>query len=176
MPRFRDIKPFTHDAGYGVDIPLSMLEEQIESWSKAYQMELDPDFQRGHVWTDEQRSRYIEYLLRGGISSRIIYFNCPGWQSGSGKVGQLIIVDGKQRLEACRRFVRSEIPAFGYLRKEYSDDIFPFSPHLRFAINNLRTRAEVLQWYLDLNSGGVVHTSAEIEKVQKLLEAEKGKK
>jgi hypothetical protein len=31
-----------------------------------------------------------------------------------------------------------------------------------FAVNDLPTRAAVLQWYLDLNTGGVVHTSHEI--------------
>jgi hypothetical protein len=39
-----------------------------------------------------------------------------------------------------------------------------------------KTRAEVLQWYLDLNTGGVVHTDEEIAKVERMLEAEKTKK
>lgn len=42
-------------------------------------------------------------------------------------------------------------------------------------MNDLDTQAEVLQWYLDINSGGVVHTEAELDKVRWLLEVEKGK-
>jgi hypothetical protein len=41
-----------------------------------------------------------------------------------------------------------------------------------FIVNDLRTRKEVLQWYLDLNTGGTIHTSDEIEKVKRLLAAE----
>ena len=39
-------------------------------------------------------------------------------------------------------------------------------------INNLQTRKEVLQWYIELNSGGTVHTDAEIDRVKKLLRKE----
>jgi len=37
-------------------------------------------------------------------------------------------------------------------------------------VNNLKTRKEVLQWYIEFNSGGTVHTDAEIQRVKKLLE------
>jgi hypothetical protein len=39
-------------------------------------------------------------------------------------------------------------------------------------VNELKTRREVLQWYLDLNAGGVVHTTKEIERVRELLAKE----
>jgi hypothetical protein len=42
-------------------------------------------------------------------------------------------------------------------------------------VNDLKTKAEVLQWYLDINSGGVVHTETELEKVKRLLTKEKRK-
>jgi hypothetical protein len=41
-------------------------------------------------------------------------------------------------------------------------------------VNDLKTREEVLQWYLDLNSGGVVHTEEELNRVREMLEKEKG--
>jgi len=38
---------------------------------------------------------------------------------------------------------------------------------------HLEKAGEVLQWYLDFNSGGVVHTEEELKKVRELLESEK---
>ena len=37
-------------------------------------------------------------------------------------------------------------------------------------INNLKTRGQVLEWYLQLNDRGVVHTKEELDKVRRLLE------
>ena len=39
----------------------------------------------------------------------------------------------------------------------------------RWHVNDLSTYSEVLQWYLDLNSGGTVHTEEELNRVQQLL-------
>lgn len=43
---------------------------------------------------------------------------------------------------------------------------------IRVNINNLQTRKEVLQWYIEFNSGGTVHTKEEIDRVKELLAAE----
>jgi hypothetical protein len=74
--------------------------------------------------------------------------------------------------EPRRRILANEIPAFGARFSEYTDRL-----HMDYSfdwyVNDLSTRAEVLQWYLDLNSGGVVHTSEELDKVKLLLAQEK---
>lgn len=168
--RYEDVPKFTRGATYGVDIAWHYLEEHL-----ARQMEdefdADPDFQRAHVWTEQQQIRYVEYKLRGGAGARDIYTNCPGWNHG--RVGNYVLVDGKQRLTAVLRFLRNEIPVFGAYRLEFTD---PLRHHhsFRWWVNDLETRAEVLQWYLDFNTGGVVHTAEEIERVRALLAAEKG--
>ncbi len=70
-------------------------------------------------------------------------------------------------------FLGNEVPVFGgYVYSDFGDKLRVILPRLKLHVNNLKTRAEVLQWYLDLNTGGVVHTSAEIEKVQRLLTEE----
>lgn len=165
--KFRDIKPFTRDGNYSVQVSLSYLEKHLADWASAGNLDLDPDFQRAHVWDEARQVAFVEYLLRGGKASREIRFNCAGWMHDFH--GTVELVDGKQRLEACLRFLRGEIPAFGYVIGAYED-----RPNLlqglTFYVNDLETRREVLQWYLDLNTGGVVHTSDEIEKVKKLLE------
>ena len=60
-------------------------------------------------------------MLRGGITGRDLYFNHPGWMRDW--KGEFVMVDGKQRLEAIRRFFHNEIPAFDSLFKGFTDKI-----------------------------------------------------
>jgi hypothetical protein len=85
----------------------------------------------------------------------------------------MVLVDGKQRLLAVRRFLADEIRAFGKLYSEYG----PLSGTrtngmIKFNVNDLETRAEVLDWYLSLNAGGTAHQPEEIERVKNLLKIE----
>ncbi|KKN91231.1 hypothetical protein LCGC14_0220990 [marine sediment metagenome] len=157
--------------GYATDHFLYMLPKTIKQYQeeRLCPLNLEPDFQRVHVWTPEQQTRYMEFILRGGNSSKDFYFNCPGWQGSYD--GPFELVDGKQRLAACLGFMNGTVPIFdGFYIGDFTDK--PFNVLLRFHINNLKTRKEVLQWYLDINSGGVVHTADELDKVRELLEKE----
>jgi len=176
--RFRDIPQLTPDSGYRANIPW----RSVEDWLAGYQFDvstgfaslnLDPDFQRGHVWTRAQQIAYVEFGLRGGKWSNMLRFNCTGWNRRM--EGPFEIVDGKQRLEAVRAFLRDDIPAFGLKRSEFEDQLRGFEPDFLVLINNLDTRAEVLQWYLEINSGGIAHSPEEIARVQQLLEVEQAK-
>lgn len=169
--RFKDIPEFTRGAGYRVNVAWRYLEEQLAQYDRPETpLMLDPDFQRAHVWDETKQSRFVEYVLRGGQSSRDIYWNCSSWQKAYNT--PIYLVDGKQRLEAVRKFLRNELRAFGSLYKEYTDKLNWVGTDFVFHINTLATRAEMLQWYIDLNAGGVAHTDEEIDKVRKLLEQE----
>jgi hypothetical protein len=181
--KFRDLPKIIYGGNYAVDVPWSHLERWVEDLGKDGPLELDPDFQRGHVWDDPKRAKYVEYCLRGGQSSRSLWWNAKGWPM-SGK-NPVQIVDGKQRLEAVRKFLRNELTVFMHVRRQteprartgwrYSDftDTLGLNTTLRMHVNNLATREEVLAWYLDLNDGGVVHTDEELLRVKQLLEEEK---
>ena len=39
-----------------------------------------------------------------------------------------------------------------------------------FNVNNLKTRADVLRWYLEMNTGGTPHSKEEIKRVEELYE------
>jgi hypothetical protein len=173
MATFASIPQFTRMPSYRVDVDLGYLEEHLQGYIEDG-FNMDPDFQRAHVWTEAQQIAFIEYLLRGGKSGLEIYINCPGWGMGERPKGQFVLVDGKQRLHAALRFLHNEISAFGAYLREYIDHgLHRASFH--FNVNDLRTTTEVLQWYLDLNSGGTPHTSAELERVRGLLQVEKSK-
>jgi len=165
--KFTDIPKFTQTSPYHADHYLDYLDKFITEEETESNLQLNPDFQRGHVWTREQQIAYVEYLLQGGTSGREIYFNHPGWM-GDWK-GEYVCVDGLQRLTACLKFVRGELPVFGYLIHEFEDRLRMADVHLSINVNNLKTRREVLVWYLEMNTGGTIHTDEEINKVKLML-------
>lgn len=178
VTNFKDIPQLTRSAPYMVNVgwdylfsPEGWMETQLMARDGMSGLDLNPDFQRGHVWTEEQQIAYVEYRLRGGeMSGRHIFFNHPGWM-GKFK-GEYVIVDGLQRLTAARRFMENEIPAFGSLFNEYEDGIRRIGVDFIICVNTLKTRAEVLRWYLEMNAGGTPHSAEEIQRVTKLYEQE----
>jgi hypothetical protein len=175
--RFRDIEQLTEQGSYNVDIPLEFLEKQVKSYIDTG-LDLNPDFQRGHVWSQEQQMLFVEYLLRGGKEQSTIFLNHTKGRVGASQ-GEFVIVDGLQRLTACRLFLANKLPVFGSLCvgspglyfSEFTDSLLPHM-QLRFNINNLPTRKAVLQWYLEINSGATPHTNCELDRVRGLLAAE----
>ena len=173
MPSFKDIEPFTRSANYHVNVSLDYLEDHIQRYIKEFDLDLNPDFQRGHVWNKEKQIKFMEFFIRGGKSATSIHFNHPNWMDSF--EGRMVLVDGKQRLEAARLFMNNKIPVFGHFLNEFSDHNKLRRFDFDFYVNDLKTRKEVLKWYLDFNDGGVVHSKSEINKVKKLLEEEENK-
>ena len=165
-------------AHYRITVQFDFLEKTIEHFKETceefgYKLELEPDFQRGHIWKEEQQIAYIEYIMRAGLGGREIYFNSPGWMYDY--EGDMQLVDGLQRITAILKFMHNGLPIFnGNYLKDFEDKdwaIRDLDYSVFFNVNNLKTRAEVLQWYLDLNSG-IAHTDIEIQRVKALLEKE----
>lgn len=178
MKFYEDIPKFKDAGEYEVTVSLAYLETLMEDYIKDYNLELNPDFQRGHVWTEEQQIAYVEFFLRGGVSARTIYLNCPYFTDY--KVDKydmdMVCVDGLQRLTALRKFLANELPVFGHYLNDFEDKkALLRKESLRVNVNELKTRKEVLEWYIDFNNGGTVHSREEIDRVKKLLEDEKSK-
>lgn len=175
--RFSDIEQFIRSGSYEIDVSLDHLQRTLGSWKEDYGLELNPDFQRGHVWTEDQQIAYVEFLLKGGVTAKVIYFNSPAF-GGYKKKGDLddtiLCVDGLQRLTACLRFLKNEIKVFNHYFKEFEG-----SPRtmqgLKFNVNCLQNRADVLKWYIQFNEGGTVHTKEEIDRVKELLRLEENR-
>jgi hypothetical protein len=169
--RFRDIPQFpsacwsAHFSWDGIERALDRwINEQGEGIAK---LNLDPDFQRAHVWTREQQIAYIEYVLQGGEVGRNIIFNCPGWMVDFR--GPFELIDGKQRLEAARTFMMGNIPAFGYYRKDFTDKPSFSDVGFNFQVCKIPDREGILQLYLNINAGGTPHTEEELDKVRRML-------
>jgi len=168
--KFRDIPKFTQ-TNYRVDVTLDYLLESIDRYKDHYDLDMDPDFQRAHVWTEDQQIAYVEYFFRGGKSGRDIFFNCTNWMNDD-KEQEMVLVDGKQRLEALRRFLENEIPLLGNYFKDFEGRM-GLGHTISFWVNDLPDREAVLKWYLEMNSGGTPHSKAELDKVVELLNQER---
>lgn len=171
--KFADIPQLTRMGSYEINVGWKYLEEQLEHYASdsRCKLELDPEFQRAHVWNEQKQRAYVEYILRGGHSSKVIYFNCAGWMKDFR--GPMYLVDGKQRLEAVRKFMRNELTVFnGNYYKDFEDSLRLVGADFKFHVNDLPTYKAVLQWYLDLNAGGVIHTEEELNKVREMLKKE----
>ena len=164
---FKDIKRMPR-AYYSVDVDWEYMVEWIAlERHEPYGIELEPDFQRHHVWNEEQQTKYVEWILKGGFSGRDIFWNCKGWQDSY--EGPLQLVDGLQRITAVRKFLDDKLSVFGHTKSQFSGRIPRMECRFKFHINNLETEEEVLKWYLAMNCGGTDHTEEELNKVRKML-------
>lgn len=182
---YRVIRPLRH-ASYKVDVPLARIEGMLEEYAKDAKtmggtLEINPDFQRGHVWTRDKQEAYIENLFRG-LAPATLRFNCAGWQglkkTGDLNPGDIVCIDGLQRLTAVREFMAGNITVFGGktaqdLKGSSFDPSRSTSWRISVEMFEIPTRAELLQFYLDINRGGVVHAPEELERVEGLLQAAK---
>jgi len=154
------------------DVHLKYLKGQIDEYIDKYGLNLNPDFQRGHVWTLKQRIAYMEFLVSGGRTGKDIYFNHEGW--GRNYKGEFVIVDGLQRLTTILMFINNEFPIFGeYTYSQILGNLGMFIT-IKLHINDLNSREKVLKWYLETNSG-TPHTEEELTRVAQMLEKEKDK-
>ena len=165
IPQF----PMAH---YEVDVGWDYLEDALESWSRRIDgnggLDMSPEYQRGHVWTREQQIAYVEDVLAGGEIGRNITWNSPDWMRSWDRPTEL--VDGKQRIEAVRSFLRGEFTAYGKLSE--AGDRFGHQCSFRFRVCSLTDRADILRLYLNINAGGTPHTAEEIDRVRALLASE----
>lgn len=50
--------------GRSLTIPWNQLEQQLEVYREQIGLDLNPDFQRVHFWSQSQQIKYVEYILR----------------------------------------------------------------------------------------------------------------
>lgn len=157
-------------------IDICEIEPLLERWGKSYGMDLNPDFQRGHVWNRQTKIKFIEFILRGGVVAPL-RFNSPVFgghphSKDSDLSEDIVLVDGKQRLTAIQDFLSNSIPVFGnnYLSNFEDRERLVRSVSITYQVNRLQTRKELLTWYLEMNEGQIAHAPEEIERVRNLMD------
>jgi len=157
-----------------VDYPLAYLT--ATSASVELDWDFEPDYQRGHVWTQRQRELFLGYLLEDG-QMPLVFLRDVDWKDPEDKYE---IVDGKQRLQSCVMFLRGKVEAElsdgKRLRwRDFNEIDRRQTPNIRCGLVNLPDRKSVLEFYLRLNRGGTLHTDEEIDRVRALLAEEERK-
>lgn len=174
-----------YSTGDGVDMTLPYWFEYLKSYDDEGLLVLNPEFQRGHVWTEQQQIAFIENLLSGKVQHNVIIFNNLADVAirepdvvDKEIENKMICVDGLQRLTAMQRFCNNEIRI--YDNQLCFDDFVSDVDVKRRILHNRRVRIrltftkilklnELMQYYVDLNSGGTVHSQSEIERVKQLI-------
>ncbi|HAT2580635.1 TPA: DUF262 domain-containing protein [Aeromonas hydrophila] len=157
----------------------SRIEEALGDLATDYGgLELNPDFQRGHVWSEAQQVHYIENAVRGVIASSglVIQFNCPNWNHDN-PLDELPdgfqCLDGLQRLTAITRFNRGEIQPFGLHVDQLKQTRFsPSDMNVRVAVHCYTRKRDLLEHYLAINAGGTPHNAEEIARVKSMISVE----
>lgn len=141
---------------------------------------LNPDYQRGRVWTDEQAEAFMGHLCEHGQVPLIFVQRYDRQKNAPEGTDYLDlpceVIDGQQRCRAIQRFIHGEIAArltdgrrLWY--RDFNEIERRCLPNIKLAYVDI-DRATKLRFYLRLNSGGTVHTDAEIAKVRELLAEE----
>ena len=171
--KFKDIPKFPRSY-WQSNMALKDIKRTLHRWDGRNEglpdnaLILNPDFQRGHVWTLEQQISYMEYMLKGGSMGRNIYFNCSTWTGDY--TTPIYCVDGLQRLTAAIDFIDNKVPVWGTLYKDFEDDLTWSDADFMFNMLVVKNKRDLLQIYVDLNSGGTPHNPSEIARVKAMIE------
>lgn len=169
--RFSDIPQLlTNRANYKVDVGLKYFAKTIQEYIDEQGLILNPDFQRGHVWTEEQQEKYMEHVLKGGTSGKEIFLNKPSWHSSATtNYDDFVCVDGLQRITAITKFLENKLKVFGLYYGEFEGSPQEIGARITIRINDLQREKDVLQWYVEMNEGGTPHTPEEIQRVKDMI-------
>lgn len=169
----------------GVDMPWESILAHVEGRAyldtkiKELPWDLNPDYQRGAVWTERQQALYIGHHLMGGQVFPVYVQRDSTYLKNEPEE----VIDGQQRIRAICAFLRGQIPARflhdgEWVEIRYLDltegEQSAASMSSKVVFLDL-PRAERLRFYLGANSGGTPHSEADLKKVAELLAKEGAK-
>ena len=165
------------------------LIHQIERGDISY----DTPYQRGEVWTAEQRIMLIYSILSGTPIPAIVMNRRPAkdWFAADGAQLPLdVVIDGKQRLSAVRAWLADEIAVpsswFEAAEIEMTEDtddgpyvrishltrrqqrFFEMSAHVPVAEASVGTVAEEAAIYLRVNGSGTAQTDEDMDRAARI--------
>lgn len=130
-----------------------------------------PDYQRGYVWTDEDRERFLDSVFAHRDLGKLAILRRKYPHRDE-------ILDGKQRLLTLLAFYSSQLAHRGAYWHElaYQDRAIILSQLVSVAeVHETESRAYILETFLELNTAGVPQSAEHLEHVRKLLEEERAK-
>lgn len=126
-----------------------------------------PDYQRGLVWSPEQKENLIKSILWGVPMGTFVFTRrYERGENGRIKTNVYGIVDGQQRYNAIKDFLDNKFQVDGKFYKDLKPlDAYAFTRFTNFGsmiINNPSREVE-LDFYFTLNFGGTAHSKKDLE-------------
>lgn len=155
------------------DIKISYQQRQISSILLTYYsgsgIDLNPDYQRGNVWTDEQKYNLIKSIFRNIDIGKFTIIRRPFSKDLDSYYEML---DGKQRLTTILEFYEDR---FKYNGKFFSEmhprDQMHFKEYsISYAETEPLTDGQKYNYFLKLNVTGTPVDLKHIKKVERMLE------
>lgn len=118
-----------------------------------------PPWQRGLVWSQEQKIKLIESLWLG-LNVGTYTFNRVKY----GTKYDNLLIDGQQRLWSLQCYLSDEFPVFGYRWSELTEVDrrgFEMSRHFHCYITNSNDEEYLRSYYNTMNFGGTAHKEDE---------------
>lgn len=171
--------PRSETCNYSWLCVVSMIDgtEMCSSGRPLPTLNLNPDYQRDHVWTASQQQRYLGHVFEGGAQTAIFIqryrtdSNVPKGMEYLDCADE--VIDGKQRLMAIYEFMKgcvgAELSDGRVIWYKDFDEVDRRGLNVQLSHVDL-SRSERLRFYLKLNRGGTVHSDDEIAKIRRLLE------
>ncbi len=163
------------------DIFFSFYQRDIRSLLnmcfKEYGIDLEPDYQRGNVWNEDQKVALIDSIFKNIDIGKFAIIRRPWpWGNDPNKTPFLCeMLDGKQRLTALVEFFCGR---FRY-RGKYYNDLHPFDQnHFRnygvsVGESEGLTNEQKYRYFLKLNTTGSPVDPEHMERVEYMLEKAK---
>ena len=169
MPILREIQKHVPDCTYSVTVGIGSILRNIEQFG----VDLDPSYQRKIVWTEQQQSKFVGAALENPKAVPPFWLN---WKHLEHDRSHSEMVDGRQRTNACIRWLNGDIEAVCPcgITVAYQDldevDRRCCSTSIGFTWNFVDLDSiEIMKFYLRLNSGGTIHSPEDLAKVSKMI-------
>lgn len=133
--------------------------------------DVNPDYQRGYVWSEEDETRLIDALFAGRDIGKFVFIKYPYPRNDD-------VLDGKQRLNTIVRFITNQFKYKGlywnqigkYDRSTFEDRIIQY---VELDGKNL-TEVDKLEIFLSVNAAGVPQSEEHLTAIRAKLAAYKG--
>jgi len=134
-------------------------------------LDLNPDYQRGNVWSDEQKVSLIESIFKNIDIGKFTIIKRK-YRENFDFLYE--VLDGKQRIIAVTEFFEGR---FTYKGKRYQD-LHPFDQHhfksypVSYAEIEPLNNEQKYRYFLKLNTTGVPHDEEHLDKVREMWYSE----
>lgn len=149
----------------------------IAMMSSQYGIDLEPEYQRGNVWTHEQKVALVDSIFKNVDIGKFAVIKRPWGNNPNTPATPLLyeMLDGKQRLTAIWEFYCGRFKYQGkYFYELHPRDQSHFKHYtISYAETNPMTKEQKYRYFLKLNTTGTPVDPEHLQKVRRLWLEEK---